>query len=285
MIFIAILLLILGNLAPKWILKRKYIDLKDNFNWKSSIVKFSGITTCLLLAFALTIGVTLTSKDRFVLNKNAIYGLEFSEEFKAIGFENGDKIIHINEINVDRVSDIIEQIIFSQPDVKVEIIRKNIHDTLIIDENDIYSIINSKNINHVKVKMQPDSIFGNNLKKIEISESSFGLLNAFENFIHTWKYVISLIIPQNSAYDNMGGFPSITKDTNIQGYLMILVLNLIFIGIVNFIPLPGFNFGDFIISVSENHRKKHYNKRFIKLIKIISISFMIILIVIIILMK
>jgi len=280
MILIAIVLLILGNFAPKWILKRRYIEFQDSFSWKSSLLKFSGMATCLLLALSLTIGVTLTSKDRFVLNKNAIYGLEFSKELKAIGFENGDRIIFIDENEIDRVSDIIEQILFTKPDVKVEIIRKDIHKTLIINENDIYTIINSRSISHVKAKMQPDSILGNNFKEVEISESRFGILNAFENFNHSWKYVISLIIPQNSSYNDIGGFPAITRATNIQGYLMILTLNLIFIAILNFIPLPGFNFGNFIVSVLENYRKKYYNKRLIKIIKIISIGFVIILILI-----
>ena len=278
MIIIAIFVLILGNFAPKWILKRKYIEFRNGFSWKSSFLKLSGMTFCMLLALVMTIGVTLTSKQEFVLNKNAVYGLEFSDELKAIGFEDGDRITLINGIEVDRVSEIILQILNSNTDGKVDIIRNDIHKTLLIDIDDLYSIINSKRLDHVNAKMYVDSTIENKYKKVEISTSRYSLLNAFENFNHSLKYVLKLIIPQANENNEIGGFRTITKETNVRGYLMILTLSLIFVSILNFIPLPGFNFGEFIISASENLRKTLYSNRLMTLTRIISVSFVIIVI-------
>ena len=119
MIFLAILVHVLGNLSPKWILKEKFEDSVNNYSWNSSLFKLSGLLASVMCSFILISAITLTSKDKFVENKNAIYGLEFSETMKKMGFEDGDQIVSINDQEIDRVSNIIKQIILETGDVKI----------------------------------------------------------------------------------------------------------------------------------------------------------------------
>ena len=271
MIVIAILLHVFGDLAPKWILKKNYID-QNNYSWMYSVLKISGLVISFLFAFLLIAGITMTNKDRFIENKNAIYGLEFSETMKNFGFENGDKIVSINGHKIDRVSNIIKQIILESGEVQTEITRNENCKMLTIKEQDKFAIIRSGSIEHIKVKMQPDNINNSDFKKIEITELRFGFSKVFENFSNMWNHVILLISPRASAYNQIGGFIVFSNVDNIRGYLMILSLCSIFIGILNFIPLPGFDLGNCLISVLENIRRKRFEKRIIRVLQIVSVS-------------
>jgi membrane-associated protease RseP (regulator of RpoE activity) len=282
MIFLAILIHVLGNLCPKWILKDNYHILQNNFSWKSSILKLSGLLTSLLFAFILISVHTLTSKDRYIENKNAIYGLEFSETMKAYGFENGDKIVSINGQGIDRVSEIIKCILLASGDVKVLVDNDNNSKELIIKDSDKYAIIKNVNLTHVKAKIQPNSCTRMDFKEVQITVTRFGVSKIFENFGYMWKQVTHLLSPKNSTYGQVGGFITISQIRNIHGYLLLLAFNSIFIGIVNLLPLPGFSLGNLLVSIIENNRRRLFNHRIMKIVRAASLSLAIAFIVIII---
>jgi membrane-associated protease RseP (regulator of RpoE activity) len=278
MIFIAILIYVLGVLAPQWILKSKYFDLKETFSWKYSFFKLSGLLCSFLFAFILILILTLTNKDRFVLNKDAIYGLEFSETMKNYGFENGDKIVSINGQEVDRVSNIIKQIILTSGKTNIKTFRGENSIEIIIEDKEKLPIIQNSDLGHIKPIMQPFPISNNIFEQVKISEKRFGISNVFENYGNIWKYIMQLNPLQNKTYQNIGGFIAISKIQNGRGYFMLLAICSVFIGILSFLPLPGFSLGEFIISIFEKIRRDNINKRTLNLIRVISISLLIILI-------
>lgn len=106
MIVIAVILYVLMNLVPKWILKEKFEEFENNFSWKIPLLKLTGLFFSICLAFLLTLGITTSTKDKFIENKNAIYGFEFSCTMKEFGFQDSMKIIAINGEETERVSDI-----------------------------------------------------------------------------------------------------------------------------------------------------------------------------------
>ena len=53
---------------------------------------------------------------------------------------------------------------------------------------------------------------------------------------------------------------------------MLLSLSSMFIGILNLLPLPGFSIGNFAISIVENIKKKHFNKKIMHVLRIISVG-------------
>jgi membrane-associated protease RseP (regulator of RpoE activity) len=280
MIYLAILLHILGDYAPKWILKEKYIVLQDSFSWKYSLTKLSGLIITFVLAFCLIVAFTFSTKERYVANQDAIYGLEFSPMMKELGFENGDKIVSVNGQQVDR-PDNIEIMILQEPaDAEVEITRGGETQKVVITERGVHTIMKSGSMKDVKVKMQPDTITGNDFRNVKITEVNHGIADVFNAFSDIWKQVVILYSPSVSEYSGIGGFITISKISTFRGYMIVLAICSIFIGMVNFIPLPGLDAGNFLISVVEKYRRKRFNKRIISTLKGISISLVILFILI-----
>lgn len=267
MILLAIAIYILLNLTPKWILKERYNQLENNFNWTIPFLKLTGFVFCFFLAFLLIFGITKSSKDTYIENKNAIYGLEFNNTMEKFGFQDGMKVKSINGQEIERVSDILKRINIESGDIEVSVEKNGIQDKIVLSDSDKVILMQNHSTNQI-VPIMHDS---NGENEIIQTEKSFGFSDVIERFSTLWKQALILINPNPSTYKSIGGFVSISKINNIRGYLMVLSLNLIIIGILNLLPLPGFSIGNFAISTIETLRKKLYNKKRKRLIGWISI--------------
>ena len=108
---------ILGNYFPKWILSKT----RQN----NPILKLSGLFIDFFAAFLILFLIHLLSpKTYYIDNKDAIYGLEFNNTMRDIGFENGDKIISINNQPVKDISKINIDILMN-PNSIIKINRNN----------------------------------------------------------------------------------------------------------------------------------------------------------------
>lgn len=257
MIFIAIIIYVFFNLVPKWILKEKYKELEDKFSWEIPLIKLTGFGLSILLAFLLTFGITKSTKDKFIENKNAIYGLEFNSTMEELGFQDSMKIKSINGEGIDRVSDIVKKILLENGEIEVVVEKSGIQSKMILSEADKISIIQNAKTNPV-VPIMYDS---NGKNEIIITTKNYGFSEVLERFGTLWKQAVIFINPNPSPYQGLGGFVVISNIKNVRGYLMGLSLNLIILSILNLLPLPGFSIGNFAVSVIETFRKKHYNKR------------------------
>lgn len=267
MIIIAIIIYILLNLTPKWILKERYNQLENNFNWTIPFIKLSGFVFCFFLAFLLIFGTTKSTKDTYIQNKNAIYGLEFDNTMKEFGFQDSMKIKSINGQEIERVSDVLKRIIIESGDIEVSVEKNGIQDKIVLSDSDKIILMQ----NHSVYPIVPIMYDSNGENEIIQTEKSYGFSEVIERFATLWKQALILINPNPSTYKGIGGLVSISKINNVRGYLMVFSLNLIIIGILNLLPLPGFGIGNFVISAIETLRKKLYNKKRKRIIGWISI--------------
>lgn len=267
MIIFAIIIYILLNLTPKWILKERYNQLENNFNWAIPFIKLTGFVFCFFLAFLLIFGITKSTKDTYIENKNAIYGLEFNSTMEEFGFQDSMKIKSINGQEIERVSDILKRIIIESGDSEVSVEKNGIQDKIVLSDSAKLILMQ----NHSANPIVPIMLDSNGENAIIQTEKSFEFSDVIERFSTLWKHSLSLINPNPSGYKSIGGFVSISKVNTIRGYLMMFSLNLVMIGTLNLLPLPGFSAGNFVISTIETLRKKLYNKKWKRVIGWISI--------------
>lgn len=279
MIFIALLVFVLARFLPKWFFKERYNSWLNNFSWKIPVFDLSGLFFSLTLAMVLTVVLTMSTKDTYVKNENAIYGLEFNEVMEQIGFVDGTKLISINGKKIDRVSDIVSKIIFEDGEVVIAIDRDGETESIVLDENEKLGIIQSGSSGFIRPILEPKNKMNNGQKPIEITVENFGFKFALSRFGRLWKQAVVLIKPRFTNYREVGGYVALSKAKDIRGHLLILAFNLILVGILNLLPLPGFSVGNSIISCIEIKRRKHFNKRKKSIVGFISITMIIILII------
>lgn len=268
MVVIAITISILLSLAPKWILKEKFEALENNFSWIIPLTKLSGLVLSCGLVFLLIVGITIVRKDRFIENKNAIYGLKFNSQMKEFGFQDTMKIIAINGKEPERVSDILSQILLEDGNIEVSVEKNGIKSKVLVNDNDKYSLIDSSEKPAI-VPIMSDSKGEN---KIIITTKNYGISEVLFRFRYFW-HKAWLLIQWNSPLRGPIEIEKIAIISSSQTFLSSLLLTLTFTGVLNLSFFPGFSFGSFIISIIETLRKKLYSKKSKRLIEWISISF------------
>jgi len=273
MIIIALLFHKLGHYFPSWITKDKLNELRTQLEWRQVFVEMSGVITNFVLAFLIIFVITVTNREKYLLNENAIYGVEFSDVLKNIGFENGDKIISINNQKVVRFSDILKSIIIENGDVNVLIHRGNDEKLIIISDSDKLDIMRNHSTSHITPKLRPDSVSDLAVNYLRYNERQQGIMDAFATFSNSIKMSLSYLSPNQP----IGGFVAIKKVTNIKGYFYLLAICSIFIGFINLIPLPGLDMGNTLIALLEKSRKRNFNGRLLKIIRIVCSSLIVII--------
>ncbi|MDE5422638.1 M50 family metallopeptidase [Ancylomarina sp. DW003] len=267
MILVVISIYILVGLIPKWILKKDYETLCDNFSWKIPLFKLSGLLVSLSLAFILISIVTFSTKKQFIENKNAIYGLEFNTVMENLGFEDGMKIKSINDKAVNKISDIIPTIILEYDKSSVSIDKDGIESLITLDSKAKGQLLQSVNHDYIKPIMHEGD------KYIKITTVNNDISDVFFRFKTLWNKAMNFI---NPSPKDVGGFMVFSAQTNVVGYAIYFSYTLILLGIVNLLPMPGFNIGNAIISTIEIKRRKYYNRKKKRIVGLISIVLVII---------
>lgn len=275
MIIIALIFHKLGHYIPLWICKEKFKDLRAKFEWRLYLFEMNGVIMNFILAFLIILTITLSSKEKYLLNENAIFGIECSDFAKEIGFENGDKIISINHKKVDRFSDISRTIILENGDVEVEIQRGKMQKTIIVKNTSKLHIIKSHSELFLP-KLRPDSITDLSVNYLKFNERKEGINDAFRTFSTMFIIVKSYITPSQAQKDI--GLIKLDGAKDLKGYLFLLALSLVFIGLINLIPLPGLDAGNTIIALIEKARKRKFNERTLRIIRIVCSSMLVIII-------
>jgi regulator of sigma E protease len=80
-------------------------------SWQRLIIMLGGVTVNLLLGIFIYSMILFTWGDTYLPNKNVVDGVVCSDFAKEIGFQNGDKIITIDDGGVERFSDINENMV------------------------------------------------------------------------------------------------------------------------------------------------------------------------------
>lgn len=272
MLSIAFILHIIGRLLPKWILKGKYSTIKNKFHWKRSLFHFSGLVFSLLCASIFISINTLSREKTYIKTKDAIYGFSFNEEMETIGFMDGDRIIAINDSETNKMSNIIPSILLTKDTTKITLLRNKIQQENIItkiERDKLFEILiqNPKAAVISPIMSDPNAPE----KKIQISTRKMGIADIWNQLTFLYSESVKMIMPVNRLHANFGGISLETSGKPIWKYLFVLSFYSMLIGILNFIPLPGFCMGNAMVSTLENFKKKHFNKIFINTISAISI--------------
>ncbi|MGO4708501.1 hypothetical protein AB4Y90_05150 [Chryseobacterium sp. 2TAF14] len=236
-------------------------------------MKLSGLCIDFLVVFFIFFFVHLFSpKANYISNEDAIYGLEFNKTMQQLGFENGDKIISINNKPVKNTDKIGIDILMNSGS-EIKIMRQNSYKVLRINDNDIAKILHSEGT-PVKVRLKPN-IDGEKIQQIKHTEEKFSFTSVLESYKTNIKGAYNFIIPEKD-YKKIRGI-NITTDI-FKGKILVLAFCSTIIGLLNLLPLPGFSLGNFIIAVVELRRNKRFNPKKKNIIGLCTVCFVVILI-------
>jgi membrane-associated protease RseP (regulator of RpoE activity) len=278
MIIPALLIFILGRLIPTWIFKENKLELNSQPCCRYVLTKMSGSATSFLFAFIIVIILTLSGHEKYLPNRNAIYGIKCSQLAKDVGFRDGDKIISINNKEIERFSDIIKMIVLEDGPVYIKIQRDENEDTIMISNKDKLDIMRLTTNDYIVPKVQPDSVLNTKYEQLTFIESRLGLKRAFNTYGLMFKQINIIFAPRHNQFENIGGFVTISS-RDLKSISTIFAMCLILIGLVNLLPLPGLDFGNAVIALAEKIRKRRYNKRIMTVLKTVCIIAAIILMI------
>lgn len=263
MIVVSILIHFLGNYLPKWILSKA----KQN----NPFLKLSGLFVDFFTAFLILFLIHLLSpKAYYIDNKDIIYDLEFNETMLQLGFENGDKIISINNQPIKNISEITNLILLNPNSI---IKRKNDYKELKISDSEAMKILQSEGT-PIKAKLKPNTKEGK-IQEIKQTQEKFSFEKVLKNFQHNIKEAYDFIIPKKD-YKKVGGIGATSK--SFIGQISLLPFYCIIVGLLNLLPLPGFSLGNFIISFIELKRGKAFNLKKKNIVSLCTVCFVIIFI-------
>lgn len=271
---LAIIIYIILSLAPRWVLRKKYKVLESEYSWKTPFFKLVGLLLTFFLAFVLVSWVTMTTTRQFIENKNAVHGFEFSSTMKEFGFQDSMKINTVNGKEVESASTIFADILLDDGETAIVVEKNGIVETIIISENDREELLNDMTNKPLRPIMY-DSKGGN---ESEITEESYGFTEALKEFKLLYRNALFFINPSSIDLKEIGGF-YLAGTYDFRAFLIGLSSNLLVIGILNILPLPGFAFGNFLISVIENVRKKLFPKRRKRVVQGVSVLIVVLLLV------
>lgn len=91
--------------------------------WQRLIVMLAGVVMNVLAAMVIYTGVLYTWGESYIHNDDVRYGYLFDEAAESAGFQDGDRILTINGERVERINDIVMQLLITDADVDVEVLR------------------------------------------------------------------------------------------------------------------------------------------------------------------
>jgi len=269
MIIIAISIYILANLLPKWILKEKYTNIREQFSWKLPLLKLSGLLISISLAFLTVTIFSISTQKAFLENKNAIHGLKFNATMESFGFEDGMKIIAINNQPIYKVTDIIPTIILDRGKTKVNVEQSGINRTIVLGSRAKSDLLTAQKFDFIF------PIQDQNKKALLLSYENHNFSDIVFEFKMLWRQAKNLLLPNRKQIAQQGGFSVINLNGTAYGYCFTLAMNLILLFILNLLPLPGFSMGNAILSIIEIKNKKYFSTKKKSIFKIITIAIVI----------
>jgi regulator of sigma E protease len=109
----------------------------------------------ILLAMIIYSGILFTWGETYLDNANVKYGYEFNEAGEKLGFEDGDKIVSIDGEVVGDSQNIGMQLLISDSDRKVDIMRHNKPQTLTISLDKLVSMRENEGYKGLYTAIEP----------------------------------------------------------------------------------------------------------------------------------
>lgn len=81
--------------------------------WQRFLVMVAGVIMNVLLALVIYCGISYAWGDRYLSNHDAEWGYLFNERAKSLGFEDGDRIVSIDGMEIDQMNDITTSLLIT----------------------------------------------------------------------------------------------------------------------------------------------------------------------------
>jgi regulator of sigma E protease len=111
--------------------------------WQRLLIMLGGVLVNFILAALIYIAILYTWGEEYIPNQNVKYGIHADSTAHKLGFQDGDKILSINDKDIVKFDNIMSQIILDPPQ-KVKIDRNDSMVEISIEKSDINTIIEAK---------------------------------------------------------------------------------------------------------------------------------------------
>jgi len=113
--------------------------------WQRLMIMLGGVTMNFLFAILIYIGIMYAWGEEFLPTENAKYGISVNEVGKEIGFQNGDKILTVDNRTIESFSAIIPSIVLDNAKT-VQVERNGQKTDVEISDSDLALMLKSKSI-------------------------------------------------------------------------------------------------------------------------------------------
>lgn len=259
-IIIALIIHLLGHKIPLWITRQQMKNVRAKGGWKQIYFEMSGVIFDFIVAFLILTLVGLFTKERFLLNENIVYGLNFNQNSKNLGFENGDKILAVNDKLIIEYDDILEHITASKGEVRIGLKRENYDTVIVFSEKEKLDLIVDGTPPFMP-RLNADTVFNSRIDLV-LNERQRSLSKSLALFPEAIKNMAGLIAPQPGT-----GYAIPDKVTDLKSFFNLLGWFIIIIGFLNLLPIPRLDLGNALISIIETKRKTKFNPKRMRIVR------------------
>ncbi len=123
--------------------------------WQRLLIMIGGVTVNVLLAFVIYIGILFTWGESYLPAKNVTNGVTCESIFTDMGMQNGDKVVALDHIEVDRFFDIVPDILLNLPKT-IQVVRNGQNVSLDIPETFIPELLETSSRSYsMKLLLSP----------------------------------------------------------------------------------------------------------------------------------
>ena len=109
------------------------------------LIMVGGVLMNFILALIIYIGVLYAWGEEYLPNKNVVYGIEVNEVGREIGFMNGDKILTVDNQEIEDFHNILPTIVLNKAQ-KVQVERQGEVIDIYLNDDDIAKLLRSKRV-------------------------------------------------------------------------------------------------------------------------------------------
>ncbi len=120
-------------------------EFRSKPSWQRLLIMLGGVLMNFLTALIIYIGILYAWGESYLPTENAIYGIEVNEVGREIGFQNGDKILSVDNQYIDNFNKIIPTIVLDGV-TSVQVERNGQKVEVKIEDADLALLLKSKGV-------------------------------------------------------------------------------------------------------------------------------------------
>lgn len=136
-------------------------DFRSKPAWQRLLVMLAGVFMNIVIAITIYSGISWVYGESYFSNEDAKWGYNFNEEGHKLGFRDGDRIVSIDGKEIDNYAMIINDLLITDHDRKIEIMRDGKLQMLSLKLDDLIAMRQNKgyeNLLTVRLPFIVDSV-------------------------------------------------------------------------------------------------------------------------------